>query len=129
MAPDRKWEGWAGPDRGRPHPGEEPFGSALEFEPEGIDFGVDLIHHGNGMKTCTISEAKQNLGRLADAALSGEPTVIARGGKLVILRAYESSDGEEFDSLIEAGKQGGHRKLTPRVFSQIWKRGRALSRK
>ena len=82
------------------------------------------------MKTCTISEAKQKLGRLADAALNGKPTVIARGDKLVILRAFESSEGAgEFDALIEAGKRSRHRKLTPRVFSQIWKRGRALAGK
>ena len=70
------------------------------------------------------------MARLADAALNGKPTVIARGDKLVILRAYESSDASaEFDALIEAGKHSHHRKLTPRVFSQIWKRGRALARK
>ena len=40
------------------------------------------------MKTCSVTEAKSNLGRLADAALQGKPTVISRGGKLVILQAY-----------------------------------------
>jgi hypothetical protein len=44
------------------------------------------------MKTCSITEAKSNLGRLADAALQGKPTVISRGGKLVILQAYPITD-------------------------------------
>ncbi len=39
------------------------------------------------MKTCTVSEAKSKLGELADAAIKGKPTVIIRGGKLVILQA------------------------------------------
>lgn len=41
------------------------------------------------MKTCSISEAKSRLGKLADAALQGNPTIIARGDKLVILQAYQ----------------------------------------
>jgi len=41
------------------------------------------------MKTCSLSEAKSRLGKLADAALEGHPTVISRGGKLLILKAYE----------------------------------------
>jgi hypothetical protein len=41
------------------------------------------------MKTCSLSEAKSSLGKLADHALQGHPTIISRGGKLVILRAYE----------------------------------------
>ena len=42
------------------------------------------------MKTCSITEAKSRLGKLADAALRGNPTIISRGGKLVILQAYEA---------------------------------------
>ncbi len=40
------------------------------------------------MKTFSITEAKGKLGKLADAALEGKPTVISRGDKLVILQAY-----------------------------------------
>ena len=42
------------------------------------------------MKTCSITEAKSRLGKLADAALQGNPTIISRGGKLVILQAYKA---------------------------------------
>jgi hypothetical protein len=82
------------------------------------------------MKTCTISEAKQSLGRLADKALDGRPTVIVRGGRLLILRAYELPDpDDEFDNLIEEGKESPHRELTPKAFKSIWKRGRAFAKK
>jgi hypothetical protein len=81
------------------------------------------------MKTCTISEAKSKLGVLADKALSGEPTVIVRGGNLLILKAYKLPDHEdEFDTLIEDGKQSTHRELTPAVLNRIWARGRALAK-
>lgn len=81
------------------------------------------------MKTCTVSEAKGKLGELADAAIKGKPTVIVRGGKLVILQAYTLPDHpDEFDSLIQAGKDSRHRPLTPKVLSEIWKRGRAVAR-
>lgn len=80
------------------------------------------------MKTCTVSEAKGKLGELADAAIDGKPTVIVRGGKLVILQAYELPDHpDEFDALIQAGKDTPHRPLTPQVFDAIWKQGRALA--
>ncbi len=80
------------------------------------------------MKTCTISQAKSKLGQLADAAIQGEPTVIVRGGKLVILQAYELPDHpDEFDALILAGKDSPHRTLNSKVFDDIWKRGRALA--
>lgn len=82
------------------------------------------------MKTCTVSEAKGKLGELADAAIKGEPTVIVRGGKLVVLQAYELPDHpDEFDALIQAGKDSPHRPLTRKVLDDIWKRGRARSRK
>ena len=78
------------------------------------------------MKTCTVSEAKQSLGRLADAALKGEPTVILRSGKLVILQAYELPDpGDAFDRLIQEGRESPHRELTPAVLNAIWKQGKA----
>ena len=81
------------------------------------------------MKTCTLSEAKSKLGHLADAAIRGEPTVIVRGGKLVILQAYSLPEHpQEFDALIDAGKHSPHRALTPKVLDQIWKRGRALAK-
>jgi hypothetical protein len=81
------------------------------------------------MKTCTVSEAKGKLGELADSAIQGKPTVIVRGGKLVILQAYELPDHpDEFDALIQAGKDSPHRALNAKVLDDIWKRGRALAR-
>jgi hypothetical protein len=78
------------------------------------------------MKTCSLSEAKGSLGRLADRALKGQPTIIPRGGKLVILQAYQLPDHpDEFDALIDAGKQSPHRPLTKKVLSDIWQRGRS----
>ena len=78
------------------------------------------------MKTCTLSQAKQKLGQLADAALKGHPTVIVRDGRRVVLQAYEWSDQPgEFDALIQSGKDSPHRELTPKVLNEIWKRGRA----
>ena len=40
------------------------------------------------MKTCSVSEARNRLGKLADNALAGKPTLVQRGGKLVIIQAY-----------------------------------------
>ena len=81
------------------------------------------------MKTCTVSEAKSKLGELADSALNGKPTVIIRGGKLVILQAYALPDHpDEFDALLQAGKDGTHRPLTPKVLDEIWERGRVLAK-
>jgi hypothetical protein len=78
------------------------------------------------MKTCSLSEAKGSLGRLADRALKGQPTIIPRGGKLVILQSYQLPDHpDEFDALIDAGKQSPHRPLTKKVLSDIWQRGRS----
>jgi hypothetical protein len=81
------------------------------------------------MDTCTVSEAKGKLGQLADQAIDGKPTVIVRGGKLVILQAYELPDHpDELDALIQAGKDSSHRDLTPQVFREIWKHGRRLAK-
>jgi len=80
------------------------------------------------MKTCSLSEAKSSLGRLADEALEGNPTVISRGGKLLILRAYEPPDPEEFDSLIDSGISSSHMPLTSAVWEGIRQRGRKLAR-
>ena len=44
------------------------------------------------MKTCSITEAKNTLGKLADDALRGKPTVISRGGRLVVLRALNRAE-------------------------------------
>ena len=80
------------------------------------------------MKTCTVSEAKSKLGELADSAIEGRPTVIIRGGKLVILQAFNLPDHpDEFHALIQAGKDSPHRQLTPQVLKEIWKRGRTLA--
>lgn len=82
------------------------------------------------MKTCTISEAKGKLGQLADAAIQGKPTVIVRGGKLVVLQAYVLPDhADEFDALIQAGKDAPSRELTPKVLNEIWKRARARAKR
>ena len=81
------------------------------------------------MKTCSLSQAKSALGKLADQALKGQPTVIPRGGKLVILQAYELPDHpDEFDALIQAGKESPHRPLTQKVLTQVWQRGRAYAK-
>jgi hypothetical protein len=82
------------------------------------------------MKTCTVSEAKDKLGELADAAIAGKPTVIICGGKLVILQAYDlPGHPDEFDALIQAGKDSSHRALIPKILKDIWTRGRASVRK
>jgi hypothetical protein len=82
------------------------------------------------VNTCSLSKAKSALGKLADQALKGRPTVIPRGGNLVILQAYELPDhADEFDALIQAGKSSRHRPLTRTVLRQIWQRGRAYARK
>jgi hypothetical protein len=81
------------------------------------------------MKTCTLSQAKSGLGKLADRALKGDPTVIPRGGKLVILQAYQLPDHpDEFDALIQAGKDSPHRLLTRKVLKDIWQRGLSQAR-
>jgi hypothetical protein len=81
------------------------------------------------MKTCSLSEAKSSLGKLADEALKGRPTVIARGGKLLILQAYEPPDPEEFDLLIDDGIASEHFPLTDAFWDGVRARGRKLARK
>jgi hypothetical protein len=81
------------------------------------------------MKTCSLSQAKSSLGRSADDALQGRPTVISRGGKLLILRAYEPSDPGEFDALIDEGIKSEHFPLTDSVWDGIRQRGTKLARK
>ena len=81
------------------------------------------------MKTCSLTEAKSSLGRLADDALQGHPTVVSRGGKLLILRAYEPSDPGEFDALIDEGIRSQHFPLTNSVWAGIRHRGKKLARK
>jgi hypothetical protein len=79
------------------------------------------------MNTCSLSEAKSSLGRLADAALEGRPTVISRGGKLLILKAYEPPDPDAFDALIDEGIRSDHSPLTASVWAGIRRRGRKLA--
>jgi hypothetical protein len=81
------------------------------------------------MKTCSLSKAKSALGKLADAALAGRPTVIIRGGKLVILKAYEPPDPDEFDALIDEGVKSEHIPLTDDTWEGIRRRGTRLARK
>lgn len=79
------------------------------------------------MKTCSLSQAKSSLGQLADAALQGRPTVISRGGKLLILKAYEPPDPDEFDSLIDDGIGSKHVPLDDSVWEGIRRRGTRLA--
>ena len=81
------------------------------------------------MKTCSLSEAKSSLGRLADAALQGRPTVISRSGKLLILKAYNPPDPGIFDALIDEGVESEHIVLTNSVWEGIRQRGTKLARK
>jgi hypothetical protein len=98
--------------------------------PSVIDSSLKTDQFWSPMKTCSLSKAKGVLGKLADQALKGQPTVIPRGGKLVILQAYELPDHpDEFDSLIQAGKNSRHRPLTRKVLKDIWQRGRAGAKK
>ena len=80
------------------------------------------------MKTCSLSEAKSSLGKLADSALQGHPTVISRGGKLLILKAYEPPDPDEFDALIDEGIKRDHVVLDDSIWAGILQRGRKLAR-
>jgi hypothetical protein len=88
-----------------------------------------LAYFGTKMRTCSLSAAKGSLGKLADDALRGRPTMIPRGGKLVILQAYNPPDLHSFDDLIQAGRDSAHRPLTAGVLTEIWKRGRRLARR
>jgi hypothetical protein len=81
------------------------------------------------MKTCSLSEAKSSLGKLADDALQGHPTIISRSGKLVILRAYEAFDPEEFDTMIDEGIRSEHVPLDDSVWEGIRQRGHKLAQK
>lgn len=81
------------------------------------------------MKTCSLSEAKTSLGRLADDALNGKPTVITRGGRLLILQAYAPPDPTDFDSLIDEGMKSEHFVLTDSFWEGVRKRGKKLADK
>jgi len=50
-----------------------------------IDRIVDYIQ---SMETLTISKAKAHLGELADRALQGEPVLIVRKSRLLVLKEY-----------------------------------------
>lgn len=79
------------------------------------------------MKTCSLSHAKSSLGKLADEALKGRPTVIVRGGKLVILQAYDPPDPGAFDTLIDEALASDHVELNGNLWKQIRTRGRKLA--
>lgn len=81
------------------------------------------------MKTCSVSEAKSSLGRLADEALKGRPSVIVRSGKLLILQAYDPPNPDEFDALIDEGIASEHVSLTDSFWDGVRARGRKLARK
>jgi hypothetical protein len=81
------------------------------------------------MKTCNLSQAKSTLGKLADAALAGHPTVIVRGGRLLILKAYEPPDPDAFDALIDEGIESRHEPLTNAVWEGIRQRGTLRARR
>ena len=80
------------------------------------------------MDTCSLSQAKSSLGKLADRALKGRPTVIPRGGKLVILQAYDPPNPGQFDELIQEGIESEHVPLTDEVWAGIRQRGRKLAK-
>jgi hypothetical protein len=94
-----------------------------------IDDSPNAVDFWTKMKTCSLSEAKRSLGRLADDALQGHPTVISRSGKLLILRAFEPSDPDEFDALIDEGINSEHFPLTDSVWDGIRQRGKKLAQK
>ncbi len=81
------------------------------------------------MKTCSLSEAKSSLGRLADEALEGKPTVITRGGKLLILQAYDPPSSDEFDDLIDEGMQSKHFPLTEAFWKRMRRRVKKLAQR
>ena len=81
------------------------------------------------MRTCNLSEAKTTLGRLADEALRGHPTVITRGGRLLILQAYEPPDADSFDSLISEGVASEHEKIDKAFWEGVRQRGTKIARK
>jgi hypothetical protein len=89
----------------------------------------NTVYYWLKMKTCSLSETKSSLGKLADEAHQGHPTVISRGGKLLILKAYEPSDPGEFDALTDEGIKSEHFPLTGSVWAGIRQRGRALAQK
>jgi hypothetical protein len=94
-----------------------------------VDDSPKAVYFWIKMKTCSLSDAKSSLGRLADAALQGHPTVISRSGKLLILRAFEPPDPDEFDALIAEGINSEHFPLTDSVWDGIRQRGRKLAQK
>ena len=51
--------------------------------------GDPFLDHIWSMKTLSLSQAKQRLGKVADAALRGKPVLIIRKSKLLILQSYE----------------------------------------
>jgi hypothetical protein len=81
------------------------------------------------MKTCSLSEAKGSLGRLADEALKGSPTVITRSGRLLILQAYDPPDPSSFDALIDEGIASPHVPVNDEFWKGVRSRGRKLARK
>ena len=81
------------------------------------------------MKTCSLKEAKGSLGRLADKALKGRPTIIVRRGKLLILQAYDPPNPDEFDALIDEGIASEHIPLTAAFWEGVRSRGRKLAGK
>jgi hypothetical protein len=48
-----------------------------------------FLDHIWTMETLSLSQAKQRLGKVADAVLRGKPVLIIRKSKLLILQAYE----------------------------------------
>jgi hypothetical protein len=81
------------------------------------------------MKTCSLSEAKSSLGRLADKALKGRPTVIPRRGRLVILQAYDLPEPGSFEALIDEGIGSEHLRLDDNFWEGVRTRGRKLARR
>lgn len=54
-----------------------------------LENSLNLDYFQTTMKTYSLSEAKQSLGKLADESLEGEDIVIIRKSKLLILKPFE----------------------------------------
>ena len=64
------------------------------------------------MKICQLSEAKAKLGRLADEALAGQPTLITRNGQILVLQRYTPPPHpDELDAAIDAAKRSPARAI------------------
>ena len=73
------------------------------------------------MKTCSLSLVKRRvpLAGWPIQRLTDTLPVISRGGKLLILQAYEPPNPAEFDALIDEGINAEHVPLTDAVWEGV----------